>query len=353
MSRPLLSARPLLDTDADAALFVPLGSSLVDLVAACDRGYSTLIHGPRGSGRTTLLRALQRHRRQNASGVTAYVQASAVTGPLDALHACRAALLDALDTQDALDEPTETQPSTARGVADELALLAGLLASGRTTFLVDNLDPHIAHRLFGTGRDDLWELDASFVVTVADDDLPIVLAPPPTPSSRCASACRARPAPSPRRSSGAASAATWISRESRPHLAPWWKRPAPTPTTRRRPPPPAAGASTPQPVWAPPPSGSRKPWRSSARSARRMPRSEIDWDSPPPVYRKYSYRCTMMAWSPTTTSETGAGTTQAPISMGCRWSRRHSDRRQLAGTRRGGSRGSHGESRSAVRHRTS
>lgn len=178
MSRPLLSARPLLDTDADAALFVPLGSSLVDLVAACDRGYSTLIHGPRGSGRTTLLRALQRHRRQNASGVTVYVQASAVTGPLDALHACRAALLDALDTQDALDEPTETQPSTARGVADELALLAGLLASGRTTFLVDNLDPHIAHRLFGTGRDDLWELDASFVVTVADDDLPIVLAPP-------------------------------------------------------------------------------------------------------------------------------------------------------------------------------
>lgn len=172
MPTPPLSGRPLLDTDADAALFVPLSTSSTDLAAATERGYSVLLHGPRGSGRTTLLRALLRQRRSSSAGPTVHVQAAGVREPAGFLAQCRAALTGAHD-----DPTTET---TALSFADELRSLAAVLPQPpqRALFLVDNLDPHLIHRVFGTGRDDLWELDASFVVTATDDDLPIVLSPP-------------------------------------------------------------------------------------------------------------------------------------------------------------------------------
>lgn len=183
MTRFRLSARPLLDSETDAALFVPLGHSFDELASATDRGYTVLVHGARGSGRTTLLRALLRHRRRHGGAPTAFVQASRARTPSETLRLCREALLDVLGTRvpdQSPDGPTlEALPSGTPGsVSSELAALAELCAPARATFLVDNLDAHLAHRLFGIGRDDLWEVAATFVVSALDEDLPIVLAPP-------------------------------------------------------------------------------------------------------------------------------------------------------------------------------
>lgn len=173
-----LSGRPLLDTATDAALFVPLGASFEQVRAAADRGYSVLLHGPRGSGRTTLLRAVLRARRLEDSGPTVLVQAAAATSPREAVAALTAALRDAT-TGPSAPPPRAVSDPSSHTVAGELADLRALLGeSGRVMFLVDNLRPDLAHRLFGVGRDDVWELDASFVVTADDADLSIVLAPP-------------------------------------------------------------------------------------------------------------------------------------------------------------------------------
>jgi len=206
VSRSPLSARPLLDTDADAALFVPLGRALDELVRATDRGHTALLHGARGSGRTTTLRALLRHRRTRGAGPTVFVQASRVGDPLGTLTACldaaRDAALDA-DARTRAETSAATSPSGTPTVASALRELRHLCAERPTTFLVDNLDPHVAHRLFGLGRDDLWEVDATFVVTALDEVLSLLLAPPadafcesrvaiPTPTREEAEALLAR-----------------------------------------------------------------------------------------------------------------------------------------------------------------
>ncbi|WP_052465978.1 ATP-binding protein [Mobilicoccus massiliensis] len=179
-SRPRLSARPLLDTDADAPLFVPIGTALTELLAATARGYSVLLHGRRGSGRTTLLRALQRSRRladtPETPGATVFVQAARATTAGEALLACLRALDDV--TADDFEPSPAAERHAPADATSALAALRRATSERHVTFLVDNLDPHVAHRLFGLGRDDLWEVDASFVVTATDDDLAIVLAPP-------------------------------------------------------------------------------------------------------------------------------------------------------------------------------
>ncbi|GAB48733.1 hypothetical protein [Mobilicoccus pelagius] len=178
MIRSPLSARPLLDTEGDAALFVPLGRALDDLVRATDRGHTALLHGARGSGRTTMLRALLRHRRTQEAGPTVFVQAARARDPLDALTACLDAARETLDEHDATDVGSTEAPPEAPTVTSTLHALGRVCAGRAVTFLVDNLDPHVAHRLFGLGRDELWELEATFVVTALDEDLPLALAPP-------------------------------------------------------------------------------------------------------------------------------------------------------------------------------
>lgn len=212
-----LSARPLLDTAPDAALYVPLGSSLEELVTASDRGHTVLVHGARGSGRTSLLRALLRHRREAEADATVFVQAAFARTPAQALRACRQALAEVVPAPPSTGPTGSTGTSTsgegpgveppvedpAASTTTELRALQESCEGRGPTFLVDNLDPHVAHRLFGLARDDLWEVDASFVVTVLDEDLPIVLAPPadaffearvalPTPTREEAEAILAR-----------------------------------------------------------------------------------------------------------------------------------------------------------------
>ena len=188
-----LAARPLLDTAPDAALYVPLGDSLDTLLLAARRGHTVLLHGARGSGRTSLLRTLLRRRRESGEGVTVFVQAAFASTPTEVLRACRKALVDTAPSTAVPAAPGnpghpghpghpggpvgEPAPETS-SITAELVALGEACRGRRPCFLVDNLDPHVAHRLFGLARDDLWELDAQFVVSVLQEDLPIVLAPP-------------------------------------------------------------------------------------------------------------------------------------------------------------------------------
>jgi hypothetical protein len=74
-----------------------------------------------------------------------------------------------------LSAPTPTETSSSR-----VALHALRLAdAGRgTEMLVDGLDASVAHGVFGTMRDELWELRLRWVCAVGPQDEPIALMPP-------------------------------------------------------------------------------------------------------------------------------------------------------------------------------
>src|SRR3954447_15321022 len=83
---PTLNNRPLLGTIADRDLFVP-PRIMPRLGAAVDRGLNVLVLGPRGSGKTSLLRNLQANLddSRSSSRAAAYVDLSAASSAEDVL----------------------------------------------------------------------------------------------------------------------------------------------------------------------------------------------------------------------------------------------------------------------------
>jgi energy-coupling factor transporter ATP-binding protein EcfA2 len=162
-----LSGRPLLDTRADAALFVDRRAELDRVDRAATEGLNVLVSGPRGIGKTSLLRH-QAYGRRSTGREVAVLDASALTDPAAFL----AAAADAVGVA--------SQPGGQVSAADLVATLSRLAPADDTPLVlaVDGLAPAVAQAVFGQLRDELWRAPLTWLVSCADVDEPAFLRPP-------------------------------------------------------------------------------------------------------------------------------------------------------------------------------
>ena len=179
----MLQARPLYDSDPDAALFVA-PTSWARLVAAVRHRFNVALVGARGAGKTSMLRQLQRQLRNDGDRVV-FVDA---TGATDVGSLVTAIETEMVGRRGALSE-----------LGSEVASAAGAPAGGpagstsiRVVQRVRALGEHpaavvlvdcahgapAAHALFGRLRDELWQLEHRWVVAVEDSERSILLSPP-------------------------------------------------------------------------------------------------------------------------------------------------------------------------------
>ena len=163
-----ISGRPLLDTRPDAALFVDPTGVLSRLEKASADGLNVLLLGPRGAGKTSLLRQFLLRRRE-VGQAAALVSAATARSAAGLLELIRVATLQSPASQDA-EPPVHDVLDAMRG--------EGSAASSRTSLLVDNVAPELAHPVFGQLRDELWQLPFTWVVTCAESDQGAFLRPP-------------------------------------------------------------------------------------------------------------------------------------------------------------------------------
>jgi hypothetical protein len=195
-----IDGRPILDSRADARLFVERSHEVQKIADAVDLGLNTLVAGPRGSGRTSLLRYLQHTFRELDRDVT-YLDASRkdanqimvllrerVAGP--SIKREGGALQGPAGLARVLGLPTEswsdhggllreidTLDDHFRDVAD-LAASVGDPEPDRAIILLDGPPAGSAHTLFGRLRDEIWNLPVQWIVAIDLDAWPAVLREP-------------------------------------------------------------------------------------------------------------------------------------------------------------------------------
>ncbi len=168
----MLQARPLYDTRADAPYFVE-PDGWPRLVSAVEHRFNVAALAPRGAGKTTVLRQLQRRLRGESVPV-AFVDGT-LAGDVEEL-------VDAIDNELA---GRPGAPSTVRWGAPGVASLRvvqrvrALAEHPATVVLVDcSHSAAAANGLFGRLRDELWQLDHRWVVAAEDSERSVLLAPP-------------------------------------------------------------------------------------------------------------------------------------------------------------------------------
>jgi hypothetical protein len=172
-----LSGRPLFDNPLDAQLFIEREET-ERIKANCRHGINTFLYGPRGIGKTTLLRqALFQLREEGFPAIG--VDAAPAESALELIKLVAAAVSPGVFRTPTLN------PISAAGLGETGAILAELRqlhSSGRkerTAILLDlpsgNRD---VHRLFGKFRDELWQLPYTWIVA-APSTLRMELLTPP------------------------------------------------------------------------------------------------------------------------------------------------------------------------------
>lgn len=156
-----ITQRPLQGTAVDAALFVDRSAELDTLVRSVGLGFNSLVLAERGSGKTSLLRQLERQL-GDAGSETRFVEASGAGTVADLL-----ALLH-LAIHGRRRDPTEKLLASIdgeEGVAADVARLAP--PNGRPlVVIVDSVTgPTIVHGLFGRLRDEVWQLPITWIVS--------------------------------------------------------------------------------------------------------------------------------------------------------------------------------------------
>ncbi len=161
-----LSGRPLLDTRADAPLFVDRRDELDRLVRASREGLNVLVSGVRGLGKTSLLRHLVYEERDRGREVP-FLDGTALTDPAAFLHGVARALGHPADG--------DGQPPS-----DLIAALADTdVAEGAPAVLaVDGLSAAVAQTVFGQLRDELWRVPLTWLVACVEADEAAFLRPP-------------------------------------------------------------------------------------------------------------------------------------------------------------------------------
>jgi len=173
-----LSGRPLLDTRPDQVLFVDRDDEIGRVRAALGLGLNCLVVGERGSGKTSLVRALMFQARQHADpegeglpGLV-YVRGAGAESASELLT--RAA--DAL-AQHQGDPPAGRLRSL--GAASVLIAELGERAGrDRAVMVLDDVPASAGNALFGALRDELWSIDLRWLVTVATVDRGALIRPP-------------------------------------------------------------------------------------------------------------------------------------------------------------------------------
>lgn len=180
----MLQGRPLYDNPTDHKYYVP-PSEWEAVRRTVDRGNNTLLHGPRGSGKTTLSRQLQLALRGREEPV-AFVDAAAVTEPLELATRIRDALkgrpgileqgLTSARAKEVFGDPNPPPGGASRSLYDTLLDLQDVEP---TIVLLDaTASAQGLYGVFGRMRDTIWQLPHRWLVTIDDSDYATVLKPP-------------------------------------------------------------------------------------------------------------------------------------------------------------------------------
>lgn len=183
-----LSGRPLLDTRPDHELFVDRVDEIARVRAALGQGLNCLVVGERGSGKTSLVRALMFEERQDAETHNVglprllYVRGSGAESASDLLRRAVEALAQYQGDQLATGllgsssgPGTSGAPGTSSGLIAELGERA---RRGSVLMILDDAPAAAANALFGALRDELWSIDLRWLVTVGASDSATLLRPP-------------------------------------------------------------------------------------------------------------------------------------------------------------------------------
>lgn len=207
---PRLSARPLLDNTVDGDLFADRRQELARLRQALGAQFNSVVVGPAGSGKTSLLRRLAFCLRQDGVAVT-FLDGGAARSAAELLDVLREQLfgLDVVRVSAMTEQLTRVfgraqvrQSETAQlldlvaalrdGYADqERATAAAEQERARGAYVVEEperaprvvlLDglpsSDVGHTLFGRLRDELWTVPLCWIVAVREADRAAVLRPP-------------------------------------------------------------------------------------------------------------------------------------------------------------------------------
>jgi hypothetical protein len=171
-----LSGRPLLDTRPDHMLFVDRADEMGRVRVARDQGLNCLVVGERGSGKTSLVRALMFQARQHADpedlGLPGllYVRGAGAESASELLTRA----IDAL-AQYQGDPPAGGSRGAASGLIAELGERA---RRSPVVMALDDAPADAGNALFGALRDELWSIDLRWLVTVATADRGTLMRPP-------------------------------------------------------------------------------------------------------------------------------------------------------------------------------
>jgi AAA ATPase-like protein len=178
----VLSARPLYDNLGDSRWFVPPPAWDV-LVRALGRRLNVAVVGPRGVGKTSVLRQLQRTLREGGQRV-AFVDATAVSDALELAARLRDGLAGQLapgaPAAGALAETGGAPGPHLAGASRALgAMLQEIGESEAAIILVDaSASAASVYELFGRMRDVLWQQEHRWVLALDDSDRATALKPP-------------------------------------------------------------------------------------------------------------------------------------------------------------------------------
>ena len=169
-----LSARPLLDNAADQALFVGRDDALRRIDRSLRSGLNCAVVGAPGSGKTSLVRALM-YRSDAARDPMrfTYLRAGDARSAGELLTAVLSATAGADRSGRERRRPIE--------LIDELidAVAAARDADGGPrVIVVEDVLARAGAELFGSLRDELWQVDARWLVTTSTVQAPGLLRPP-------------------------------------------------------------------------------------------------------------------------------------------------------------------------------
>lgn len=155
-----ISQRPLQGTAVDAALFVNRTAELETLVRSVGLGFNALVLGDRGSGKTSMLRQLERQL-ADAGSETRFVEASGAGSVEDLVALVHLAIHGR--RRDLTEKPL-TSIDCEEGIAADVARLRPPDGQ-QVVVLIDSIArPEVVQGLFGRLRDEVWQLPITWIV---------------------------------------------------------------------------------------------------------------------------------------------------------------------------------------------
>ena len=169
-----LSARPLLDNAADQALFVGRDEALRRIDRSLRSGLNCAVVGAPGSGKTSLVRALM-------------YRSDAARDPLQFSYVRAGEARSAGELLTAVLSGTAGPDRSGRDRRRPIQLIDELLEAldaaresdpGPRVIVVEDVLARAGTELFGSLRDELWQVDARWLVTTSTVQAPGLLRPP-------------------------------------------------------------------------------------------------------------------------------------------------------------------------------